>query len=59
MTCGRMSLTFRFAKVIPLFNFCCTSKEEMVLVRRTFTVGLVTTVSPLSIMATQLIQAKY
>lgn len=50
MMYGKLSLTFSSPILIPLLNLRCTSKEEMVLVRRTFTVGLVTTVTPPSIM---------
>lgn len=50
MMYGKLSLTFSSPILIPLLNLRCTSKEEMVLVRRTLTVGLVTTVTPPSIM---------
>lgn len=45
-----MSLTFRSAMLIPLLNLRSTSKDVRVLVKRTFTTGLVTTVTPPSIM---------
>lgn len=48
--CDKLSLTFSSAILIPLLNLRCTSKEEMELVRRTFTRGLVTTVTPPSMM---------
>lgn len=47
---GKLSLTFSSAILIPRLNLPCTSKLEMVLVNLTFTVGLVTTVTWLSIM---------
>lgn len=43
MIYDKWSLTFSSAILIPLLNLRWTSKEERVLVRRTFTVGLVTT----------------
>lgn len=48
----RMRITFSSATVIPLLNLRCDSKEMMVLVRRTFTVGLVTMVTWPSIIQT-------
>lgn len=46
----KKSLTFSSAILMPLLNLRIDSKEEMVFVRRTFTVGLETTVIPPSMM---------
>lgn len=56
MMYGKLSLTFSSAILMPRLNLFCTSKGEMVLDNLTSTVGLVTTVTPPSIML--LVQAQ-
>lgn len=48
--CGKQSLTFSSAILMPLLNLPCISMEVMVLVILTFTMGLVTTFTSPSIM---------